>query len=239
MLQCWCCWILHSLNVVSDSRALTLICIFFFLELVSRSYISECVWFQIFIAIILKTSPSDCFTQHNYFAEKICLYDDFILFACQHCFLNIISCVMMSLHSWCTVCTQCSCECVDLSWEFLNHTCIKLFFKFIAVKEKQTQLFVKIICLQKVLNQSQNHTEQKISYLAEELADDNDETENENSFSMSQLINSMLLFFWKSIFISSQNIKAFSHSSWGCLWILRCFLKYCILFTWWNNKIFC
>ena len=146
---------------------------------------------------------------------------------------------MMSLHSWCIACIQCNCECVSLFWEFLNYTCTKLFSELVAVKEKQTQLFIKIVCLQKILNQLQNYVEQKILYLAEELADDNDEIKNKNKnfFSTLQLINSLSSFFWKFISIFSQNIKVFLHSSWDCLWVFRCFLRYYIFFTWWNNRI--
>ena len=183
--------------------------------------------------IILKTSHSDHSTQHNCLVKKIHLHSDLISFACQHCFLNIISCIAISSHFQCITCTQCSHECVDLFWKFLNCIYAKLFSELIAVKEKQTQLFIKIICLWKILNQSQDHAEQKISYLAEEFIDDNDETENENKnlFSTSQLINSLLLSFWEFIFTSSQNIKVFSHSFWDCSWVLKCFLKYCIFFT--------
>ena len=185
------------------------------------------------IVIISKASLSDCFIQHNHFIKKIHLHNDSVLFVCQHCFLNIIFCVIMSLHSQYTVCTQYSYECVDLFWKFLNCIHTKLFFKLVAAEKKQIQLFIKIIHLQKVLNQSQNYIEQNILCFAEELTDDNDETENENEnlFLTSQLFNSLSSFFWKSIFIFSQNIEAFLHSSWDCSWVFKCFLRYYILFT--------
>ena len=144
-----------------------------------------------------KASLSDCITQHNCLAEKIKIHSSIIFFVCQHCFLNLISCVTMSSHPHCATCTQHSYKCVDLFWKFLNCTCAKLSSKLVAAKEEQTHLFTKILCLRKVLNQLQNHTEQKTSYLAEELTDDvnNDEVETEASTDMQQLVDLMLSFF--------------------------------------------
>ena len=175
------------------------------------------MWSQVFRIIMLKASFFDCFMQCNCLVKEIYLHDDLILFVCQHCFLNFIFCITMSSHSWCAACTQSDHECINLFWESLNCICAKLFSESVVVKEKQTWLFVKIIHLQKILNQLQNHAEQKILCLAEELADDIDEIENKNEneilFSTSQLINSLSLFFWESIFVSSQNIEVFLHSS--------------------------
>ena len=217
------------------------VCVFFFLELVSKPYISESAQFWIFMIIILKASFSDHFMQHNCLVKEICFYSDFILFACQHCFLNLISCMMMSLCFQYAAYTQCDCECVDLFWKFLNCTYTKLFSELVAVEEKQIWLFVKIVCLQKILNQLQNHIKQKILCFAEELVDDNDKIKNKNEilFLTSQLINSLLLFFWKFIFIFSQNIEVFLCSSWDFLWVFKYFLRHCILFTWWDNEISC
>ena len=233
LLWCLCCWVLCSVDVVHRSESLIITHISFLLELVFKSYISENVHSSIFMIIMLKASFSDCFTQHNHLAKEIHLHSDFILFACQHCFSNFISYITIFLCSWCAACTQCDYECIDLFWESLNCTCAKLFSELIVVKEKQTQLFIKIVYFQKVLNQSQNHVKQKISYLVEELINDNDEMKNKNKFLFStlQLVNSLSLFFWKFIFISSQNIKVFLHNSWDFLWVLRYFLKHHILFT--------
>ena len=124
-----------------------------------------------------KASLSDHFTQHNCLAEKIKIHSSVIFFICQHCFLNLISCVTMFSHPQCAVYTQCSHKCIDLFWKFLNCTCAKLSFKLIAAEEEQTCLFVKILHLRKVLNQMQNHAEQKTSCLAEELTNDVDSDE--------------------------------------------------------------
>jgi len=57
-------------------------------------------------------------------------------------------------------------------------------------------LFMKVIHLQKTLNQTNYCAAEKTDCLAVELSSDNDETENENnSFNIQQLINFMLSFF--------------------------------------------
>jgi len=57
-------------------------------------------------------------------------------------------------------------------------------------------LSLKVVCLQKTLNQTNHHASQKINCLAVELDSDNDETENENnSLTLSQLIDLMSSFF--------------------------------------------
>ena len=52
-----------------------------------------------------KTFLSDCITQHNCLAEKIKIHNSIIFFICQHCFLNLISCVTMLSHSHCVTVT--------------------------------------------------------------------------------------------------------------------------------------
>jgi len=53
-------------------------------------------------------------------------------------------------------------------------------------------LATKIVQLQKTLNQMNHHATEKTDCLAAELDSDNDETENENdSFNMQQLVDSM------------------------------------------------
>ena len=187
-----------------------------------------------------KTFLFDCFTQHNHLAEKIKIHNSVISFVCQHCFLNLISCVTMFLHPQYAACTQCNHKCVDLCWESLNCTCAKLSFKLITVEEEQTHLFTKILHLRKVLNQSQNHVKQKILCLAEELTDDvdNDEMKIKASTDMQQLVDLMFSFFWNSIVLSfSQTVKAYLCSSWGFLWVPKLILRYHILFTWQDSEL--
>jgi len=55
---------------------------------------------------------------------------------------------------------------------------------------------MKVIHLQKTLNQTNHHTTEKINCLAVELNSDNDETENKNnSLNIQQLVNSISSFF--------------------------------------------
>jgi len=73
-------------------------------------------------------------------------------------------------------------------------------------------LSLKIVCLQKTLNQVNCCALQKADCLAAELDSNNDEIRNEID-SMLQLVNSMLSSFWDLLLVSPQNIKAFSYSS--------------------------
>ena len=187
-----------------------------------------------------KASLSDCSTQCNCLAEKIKIHSSVTSFVCQHCFLNLISCVAMSSCPQCATCTQHSHKCVDLFWESLNCTCAKLSSELIAAEEEQTHLFAKILHLRKVLNQMQDHVKQKASCLAEELTDDvdSDEMEAKASMNMQQLVDLMSSFFWDSIALPSpQTVKASSHSSWGFLWVLKLILRYHILFTWQGSEL--
>jgi len=64
------------------------------------------------------------------------------------------------------------------------------------VNTELNALAVKVICLQKTLDQANHCASQKADCLAAELDSDNDETENENdSQALSHFVNSMSSFF--------------------------------------------
>ena len=103
---------------------------------------------------------------------------------------------------------------MTVSWEFLNKIHIQLQKNINHINTELDALVIKVVCLQKILDQINHHMFKKVNCLVTELNSDNDETENEiNSLNIQQLINSMFSFFWNLILFSSQNVEAFLHSS--------------------------
>ena len=140
-----------------------------------------------------------------------------ILFLCEHCTSLDLLCVAIKN---CPKCAECICHdysCISLSLESLNHSFNKLKSELNAVLKEHEHLIAKISQLQKILHQSQNLQDKKSLCLVQKLTNDNDETEDEALPDSLNFINSLLSEFWVFIISTppSQNIKAFSHSSWN------------------------
>jgi len=128
---------------------------------------------------------------------------------------------------------------VTVSWEFLNKIHIQLQKNINHINTKFSVFAAKVVCLQKILDQINHHMFKKVNCLVTELNSDNDETENEINFlNMQQLINFMSSIFWNLILFLFQNVKVFSHSSWGFLWVFGYFWRYCTSFILQDSELF-
>ncbi len=189
--------------------------------------------------------------QHN----CLCLVKTIVTFnftsltACDHCSAALSFCIIMTDHAKCSECTHHGCSCVSVSLDSLNcaHLQLKSELK-VAMNEcvKQAEclfkLDAKVLCLFKTLKQNESCTVIKVCCVAFKLSNDNNETENEENSSDSSNLNSLLKSMSFSFFIDpaplSQTVVVFLHSWVGSLWALMCFLRYCILFTWWDSGFF-
>jgi len=147
-------------------------------------------------------------------------------FLCDFCASCGLNCFVMESQPKCDKCTHRGCLCVGVSWESLNRTRLSLRKEISkAMKEmskandalaaKHTELAalsLKVIHLQKTLDQADHCALQKANCLAAELGSNNDGMGDEID-PMSQLVDSMLPSFWDSLLVPPQNIKASSHSS--------------------------
>ncbi len=190
--------------------------------------------------------------QHNclHLAKIIATFSFTSLIACDHCSAVLSFCIIMTGYAKCAECICCGCLCVLISLDSLN--CAHLWLKSelkVAMNEcvKQAEhlfkLNVKVLHLFKTLKQNESHTIVKVHCVASELSNDNNETENEKNFSDSFNLDSLLKSMSSSFFIDlrplSQTVVVFLHSWVGSLWVLMCFLRYCILFTWQDSGSFC
>ena len=162
-----------------------------------------------------------------------------ILFLCEHCASLDLLCVAMKNHLKCAECVCHDCSCISLLLEFLNHSFNKLKSELNAVLKEHEHLIAKISWLWKTLHQSWNLQDKKSLCLVQKLTNDNDETEDEALPDSLNFINSLLPEFWASIISTPppQNVEAFSHSSWGSVWVPKLTLRYCILFTWQDSEL--
>ena len=143
------------------------------------------------------------FKNHLAFVKLIDFYKNSSLISYDHClFLNVL-CIVIINHSKCIKCICCDCFCVNIFFKSLNCTYKKLKSELkLIVKEcvKHSITIVRFNAkLTKLLSQIKHN---KLSFIFKthcvttELDDDNDEMKNENnSFNILQLINSMLSFF--------------------------------------------
>jgi len=163
------------------------------------------------------------FKSKNHLAlfKLIDLHENSSLIFCNHCLFLDILYIIMTDHSKCVKCTHCNHSCVDIFLEFLNHTHKKLKFKLKLIVKKHVKHFITVARLNakliKLLNQIKHNKSLfilKTHCVTIKLDDDNNEMKNENnSFNISQLVNSISSFFWDSILFSSQNVEVFSHNS--------------------------
>ena len=193
---------------------------------------------------MLKFITSDCHSNHLHLSAEIQLQSSSFKFQCNHCFTNLILCIVMKDHNRCVKCTHHDKSCVDILWELLNYACAKIQSDIEATEHKQfchlmkmNCLASKLACLQKIFWQTQDHVKQKILCLAQELTDDNDSTENDDSQTLSQFLNQMSIDAWQSVSFSSQTAATSLHSFWGLLLVFKSTLRYHISFTWQDSEL--
>ena len=68
-------------------------------------------------------------------------------FQCNHCFTNLVLCIVMKGHNRCAECTHCDKSCVDILWELLDHACAKIQSDIEAAEQEQFCHLVKMNCL--------------------------------------------------------------------------------------------
>ncbi len=186
--------------------------------------------------------------QHNCLClvKTIATFDFTPLTACDHCSAALSFCIIMAGHAKCSECTRHGCSCVLISLDFLNHAHLQLKFKLkvamnecVEQAERLFKLNVKVLHLFKTLKQNESCAVIKVCCVAFELSNNNNETENEenssDSFNLDSLLKSMSSSFFIDFEPPSQTVVVFLHSWVGSLWALMCFLRYCILFIWWDS----
>jgi len=163
--------------------------------------------------------------QHNHLCltKTIAIFDFTFSTACDHCLAVLSSCIIMTGHAKCSECTCCGCLCVSVLLDSLNHAHLQLKFELeMAMNERVKQaerlfkLNTKILHLFKTLKQNKSHTVVKVCCVASELSNDNNRTEDEENFSDSFNLDSLLKSMSSSFFIDSepffQTAVVFSHS---------------------------
>jgi len=177
--------------------------------------------------------------QHNclYLTKIIAIFSFTSFIACDHCLAILSSCIIMTDYTKCFECICYDCLCMLILLNSLNHA--HLWLK--SELEMTINECVKILHLFKTLKQNKSHTIVKVCSVASELSDDNNETENEknsfNSFNLDSLLKSMSFNFFINLKPFSQTAVVFLHSWVDFLWVLMCFLMYCILFIWWDSEL--
>jgi len=125
-----------------------------------------------------------------------------------------------------TKCSECICHghlCVSVLLDFLNHAHLWLKFELKMVMNKHVKqaehlfkLNVKVLHLFKTLKQNESCAVVKVCCVASELNNDNNRTENEESFSDSLnldfLLKSMSFSFFIDLEPLSQTVVVFLHS---------------------------
>ena len=152
---------------------------------------------------MLKFIISDCHSNHLCLSAEIQLQSSSFKFQCNHCFTNLILCIVMKDHNRCVKCTHHDKSCVDILWELLDHACAKIQSDIEAAEQEQFHhlakmncLAFKLACLWKTFWQTQDCAKQKTLCLTQELTDDNDDTENDDSQTLSQFLNQMSIDTW-------------------------------------------
>ena len=133
---------------------------------------------------------------------------------CDLCAGIGLSCITMSGHPKCAECVHRGRPCVGLSLDSLESTRIKVERDLSeALDEQLPQLLARIARLRKVLKQTENRIDTKATCLAQELADDNDGTEDDAPQTLSQFLDQMPNEFWQSVSSPPQTAATSSHSS--------------------------
>ena len=196
------------------------------------------------------TSESD---NHHHAAKKINALEHSFMMFCQFCFDHNNLCIVMNDYKKYAHCTCCEHLCISVLWDSLNRACDKLKLDILKVKINQSQILAeqtwilteqthvtaKLDCLHKTLWQTKDHVKVKTLCLLQELSNDEKTVENPLTETLSQIFDAMSVKYWQQSNPSffPQNIKAFSHSSWGFVWVLKLTLRYCIPSTWQDSEL--
>ncbi len=178
--------------------------------------------------------------QHNCLclAKIFAIFDFTSLIACDHCSAVLSFCIIMTGHAKCSECTCHDCLCVSILLDFLNCAHLQLKSK---LKVAMNECVKQAEHLFKTLKQNKSCAVIKVCCVASELSNDNNETEDEKNSSDSSNLDFLLESMSSSFFIDSeplsQTVVVFLHSWVGFLWALTCFLRYCILFIWWDSGL--
>ncbi len=186
-------------------------------------------------AMSQKPSLTCEYDNHLCVTKEIIISDSPLNIACVYCFNHSIFCVMMKLHFKCAECTHQGHSCVSVTWKSLNCVHNKLKSEILQTEKEQACLFIKLSWLHKMLCQTQDCAKQKTLCLLKKMSDNNDgDEETPQPETLFQLFNNMSNNFWQSNLVTSpsQSVEAFSHNSWGFLWVLMCFQRCHTPFTW-------
>ena len=141
-------------------------------------------------------------------------------FQCNHCFTNLVLCIVMEGHNRCAECTHHGKPCVGILWESLDRARAKIQSDIEAAEQEQSRhlaemnrLASKLARLRKTFRQTQDRAKQKTLCLAQELADDNDGTEDDDPQTLSQFLDQMSNDLWQSVSSPPQTAAASSRSS--------------------------
>ena len=193
---------------------------------------------------MLKFIISDCHSNCLCLSAEIQLQSSSFKFQCNHCFTNLVLCIVIKDHNRCAECTHCGKSCVDILWELLDHAHAKIQSDIEATEQEQFCHLAEMNCLAsklahlwKIFQQTQDHVKQKILCLAQKLTDDNNSTENDDSQMLSQFLNQMSIDVWQSVSFLSQTAATSLHSFWGLLLIFKLTLRYCTSFTWQDSEL--
>jgi len=143
------------------------------------------------------------FKNHLALFKLIDFHENSSLIFCNHCLSLNVSCIVITDHSKCAECTHHDYFCVDIFLKSLNHTHKKLKFKLKLIVKKCVKHFTVAVKLNakltKLLNQIKHN---KLLFILKsccvtiKLDDDNDKIKNKNnSFNISQLVDSISSFF--------------------------------------------
>ena len=165
-------------------------------------------------------------------------------FQCNHCFTNLVPCIVMEGHNRCAECTHHGKPCVGILWESLDRARAKIQSDIEAAEQEQSRhlaemnrLASKLARLRKTFQQTQDRAKQKTLCLAQELADDNDGTEDDDPQTLSQFLDQMSNDLWQSVSSPPQTAAASSRSSWGFVLVPKLTQRYCILSTWQDSGL--
>ena len=96
---------------------------------------------------MLKFIISDHHSNCLHLSAEIQLQSSSFKFQCNHCFTNLILCIVMKDHNRCAECTHHDKSCVDILWELLDHACAKIQSDIEAAEQEQFCHLTEMNCL--------------------------------------------------------------------------------------------
>ena len=103
---------------------------------------------------MLKFITSDRHSNCLCLSAEIQLQSSSSKFQCNHCFANLVLCIVMEGHNRCAECTHHDKSCVGILWELLDHACAKIQSDIEAAEQEQSHhltemnhLASKLACL--------------------------------------------------------------------------------------------